>query len=195
MIEGTITFIEQSLNAYLQAKMNFKEERVISSNLIEQDGSLAVRDNNRVVISLVDLDQESSLKNSNRFEVRREDGSTKTTFPAVNLNLYIMFSCYFTSSNYKEGLKYLSNIILFFQGRPIFDHKNYPELAKHDIEKLSFEMYHPDYQARNNLWTILGLKYLPSVIYKVKMLTLRDQLLQQELPMITKLEQTLKSGK
>lgn len=192
MIEGTISFIEEQLNAYLQNKMGFKEERVISSNLVEQDGSIAIRNDNRVVISLVDLDQESTLKNSNRFEMA-PDGSTRQILPAVHLNLLIMFSCFFNSANYKEGLKYLSNIILFFQGRPVFTNNSHPQLNKYGIEKISFEMYHPDYQARNNLWTILGLKYLPSVIYKVKVLTFRDKMLKEELPAITVLEQTQKS--
>jgi len=188
MIEGTISFIEEHLNAYLQDKMNFKEERVISSNLVEQDGSIAIRDDNRVVISLVDLDQEASLKNSNRMEIS-SDGSARSVLPSVNLNLYIMFSCFFTSDNYKEGLKYLSHIILFFQGRPLFTSQSYPQLKKYGIEKLSFEIYHPDYQARNNLWTILGIKYLPSVIYKIKMLSFSERILKEDLPAISKLDQ------
>lgn len=188
MIEGTISFIEETLNAYLQNKMNFKEERVISSNLVEQDGSVAIRDDNRVVISLVDLDQEPSLKNSNRVEISPE-GSKKSIQPPINLNLYIMFSCFFTSDNYKEGLKYLSNVILFFQGRPLFSNQSYPELNKHGIKKLSFEIYHPDYQARNNMWTILGIKYLPSIIYKVKVLSFYDQLVKEDIPSITKVDQ------
>ena len=188
MIEGTISFIEESLNAYLQDKMNFREERVISSNLVEQDGSVAIRDDNRVVISLVDLDQEPALKNSGRMEIRTT-GSTKSVLPPINLNLYIMFSCFFTSDNYKEGLKYLSNIILFFQGRPLFTSQSYPQLNKYDIEKLSFEMFHPDYQVRNNMWTILGIKYLPSIIYKVKVLSFRDRLVKEDLPAISALDQ------
>jgi hypothetical protein len=184
MIEGTISFIEESLNAYLKDKLKFKEERVISSNLVEQDGSMAIRDENRVVITLVDLDQEASLKNSNRLEAR-PGGSMKTVLPAINLNLFIMFSCFFAPSNYKEGLKYLSHIILFFQGRPLFTNTAYPQLNKYGIEKLSFEMYHPDYQARNNMWTILGIKYLPSIIYKVKMLSFSDQMVKEDLPSIS----------
>ena len=129
MIEGTVSFIEESLNAYLQNKMNFKEERVISSNLVEQDGSVAIRDDNRVVISLVDLDEEPSLKNANRMDIS-STGVKRSVLPPVNLNLYIMFSCFFTSDNYKVGLKYLSNIILFFQGRPLFTSQSYPQLIK-----------------------------------------------------------------
>ena len=188
MIEGTVSFIEESLNAYLQNKMNFKEERVISSNLVEQDGSVAIRDDNRVVISLVDLDEEPSLKNANRMDIS-STGVKRSVLPPVNLNLYIMFSCFFTSDNYKVGLKYLSNIILFFQGRPLFTSQSYPQLSKYGIEKLSFEIYHPDYQARNNMWTILGIKYLPSIIYKVKMLSRSDQLVGEELPAISVLDQ------
>jgi hypothetical protein len=188
MIEGTISFIEDSLNTYLQDKMNFKEERVISSNLVEQDGSVAIRYDNRVVISLVDLDQEPALKNSGRMEIGAT-GTSKSVLPPVNLNLFIMFSCFFTSDNYKEGLKYLSNIIRFFQGRPLFTSQSHPQLNTYGIEKLSFEIYHPDYQARNNMWTILGIKYLPSIIYKVKMLSLSDRLVKEELPAISAIDE------
>lgn len=189
MIEGTISFIEQALHTYLKDKMQYKDERVISSNLIEQDGSMAIRDGNKVVISLIDLDQESTVRNSERVQTR-PNGMKQLAFPPIRLNLYIMVSCLFPSSNYKEGLKYLSNIILFFQGRPVFTNSTYPQLNDYGIEKLSFEMYHPDYQARNNLWTILGIKYLPSVIYKVKMLTFSDDTIREELPAISTLKHT-----
>ena len=187
MIEGTISFIEQSLNAYLKNKMQYKEEKVISSNLVEQDGSIAIRDGNRVIISLIDLDQESTVRNSNRYQTK-PDGSKQAILPPIHLNLYILVSCFFPSSNYKEGLKYLSNIILFFQGRPVFNSTTYPQLNQFGIEKLSFEMYHPDFQARNNLWSKLGIKYLPSVIYKVKMLSFSDDRLKEELPAISSLK-------
>jgi hypothetical protein len=188
MIDGTISFIEETLSAYLKDKMNFKDDKVICSNLVEQDGSIAIKEENRVVITLVDLDQEASLKNSNRQEMR-PGGSMKSVFPPVNLNLFVMFSCMFASTNYKEGLKYLSHIILFYQGRPLFTNTAYPQLNKFGIEKLSFEIYHPDYQARNNMWTILGIKYLPSIIYKVKMLSFSDTLVKEDLPAITALDQ------
>lgn len=181
MIDETVKFIEKELNAYFRFRMETIEDKVLASGLVNQDGSSAVKDENKVVISLVDLQEEGVLKNTGVSHALRQGGFVKSPLP-VHLNLYLLFSSLFSTGNYTESLRYLSEVILFFQARPVFDRAGYPALQSTNIERLVFEMYHPDYQARNNLWSTLGAKYVPSVIYKVKMLTLHDMPTGQPLP-------------
>jgi len=171
MIDETVKFIEKELNNFFRLRFNVIEDRVVASAIVNQDGTVAIRDENKVIISLVDIQEEGILKNTGVQHSIRNGGFVKSPLP-VHLNLYIMFSSLFSNGNYIESLKYVSEIILFFQSRVIFDRSTYPSLQNTSIEKLVFEMYHPDYQARNNLWSTIGAKYVPSVIYKVKMLTL-----------------------
>lgn len=181
MIDGVVHFVENELNSFLKRKMSHTEERVLSSNLVNQDGSIAVKDQNRIVLTVIDLEEESSMRNS---DLGYLHGKTRTGSqpPPVYLNIYLMFSAYFSVNNYKEALRYISEVIAFFQSRRIFNHTEYPDLTNAGVQHISFEMYHPDYQTKNNLWTILGVKYMPSVIYKIRTMRIEDQRTGAELP-------------
>jgi hypothetical protein len=187
MIDETVKFIEKELNIFFRLRFNIIEDRVVASAIVNQDGSLAIRDENKVLISLVDIQEEGSLKNTGVQHSIRNGGFVKSPLP-VHLNLYLMFSSLFSNGNYIESLKYVSEVILFFQSRTVFDRSTYPSLQNTSIEKLVFEMYHPDYQARNNLWSTIGAKYIPSVIYKVKMLTIWEAEAAQVIPGIGTLD-------
>ena len=84
------------------------------------------------------------------------------------MNIYLLFSAYFTSENYVEGLKFITSVIAFFQSRQgIFTTQNTPSLNG-IIDKLNVEMVSPDLRDQSNVWSGLGAKYLPSVLYRVK---------------------------
>lgn len=181
MIDEAIKFIEKELNGFFRFRFGSIEDKAVASALVNQDGTPALREENRVVIMLVDLQEEGILKNSGIPHSLRNGGFVKSPLP-VHLNLYLLFGSSFSPGNYHESLRYLSEVIRFFQTRTVFDRSGFPALQQTAIDKLVFEMYHPDYQARNNLWSTIGAKYIPSVIYKVKMLTIREDSPGQEIP-------------
>jgi hypothetical protein len=76
------------------------------------------------------------------------------------------------TDDYVEGLKQLSYVISFFQTRNVFTHDNSPTLASLDpnIQRLTVELYSYSFEQLYNFWTVVGTKYLPSVLYKVKTL-------------------------
>ncbi|MBL0911954.1 MAG: DUF4255 domain-containing protein [Bacteroidia bacterium] len=187
MIDEAIKFIEKELNGFFRIRLNSIEDKAVASALVNQDGSPALREENKVIIMLVDLQEEGVLKNTGVQHSLRNGGFVKSPLP-VHLNLYVLFGAYFSAGNYQEALKYVSEVIRFFQVRTVFDRSGFPALQNTSIEKLVFEMYHPDYQARNNLWSTIGAKYIPSVIYKVKMLTIREESMAQEIPGISGLD-------
>ena len=189
MIDETVKFIERELNTFFKFRMETIEDKALASGIVNQDGSLAIREENKVLISLVDIQEEGILKNTGVQHSIRNGGFIKSPMP-VHLNLYILFSALFGNGNYTESLRYVSEVIRFFQSRPVFDRAAYPALQNTAIDRLVFEMYHPDYQARNNLWSTLGAKYIPSVIYKVKMLTIQDERADQALPGISTADKT-----
>lgn len=188
MIDEAVKFIEKELNTYFKLRLDTIEDKAVASAIVNQDGTPAIQDENKVIISLVDIQEEGVLKNSGVQHSIRNGGFIKSPLP-VHLNLYIMFSSLFANSNYNEALKYLSEVIFFFQSRPVFERAGSPSLPS-AIEKLVVEMYHPDYQAKNNLWSTIGAKYIPSVIYKIKMLAFHDEGQGQILPGIGTLDKT-----
>jgi hypothetical protein len=76
-------------------------------------------------------------------------------------------------------------VIEFFQGKSVFDKFNTPGLSA-NIDRLIFEFVNQDIQEMNNMWSLIGAKYLPSVVYKVRMLTFSQSMLREEVPSIVR---------
>jgi len=96
-----------------------------------------------------------------------------------------MFASYFSGSNYQEGLKFISNTISYLQGQSVFDQQNSPGLDR-NINKLVMDIENLDMNDLSNLWGILSGKYLPSVLYKVRMVTVDTNAVKDQVPAITK---------
>jgi hypothetical protein len=63
-----------------------------------------------------------------------------------------------------------------------------------NIDKLVFELLKTDYQSTNYLWNSLGAKYVPSMIYKVRMLTIDENNVRHEGSLISKTNVTTKDN-
>jgi hypothetical protein len=61
---------------------------------------------------------------------------------------------------------------------------NTPSLDKR-IDKLMFEMESLGTERLNNVWATLGAKYMPSVIYKMRMLTFDDGVIREYRPSVS----------
>jgi len=164
MVYSVLNTVGDKLNFYLKNRFSLGEDKVILSNIVNQDGSIAITESDKVVITLVNIHEEtvSSRLNSQDHLPR-----------PVNLNLFILFSSYFIDKNYPEALKFLSAVISFFQSNAVFNHSNTPDLDDR-VEKLTFEIVNQDLQNQSHLWGSLGGKYLPSILYKVRMVTIQE---------------------
>jgi len=111
--------------------------------------------------------------------------------PPVYLNLYVLFASNFSSANsgdnYLDGLNLISFVIQFFQHQNVFTPENSPAMADAGIEELIFDLRTLSFQDLNNLWGVLGAKYLPSVLYKVRLLTITEDFAQGTVPFVKKI--------
>jgi len=69
----------------------------------------------------------------------------------------------------------------------VFTPSNTPSLDP-KIEKLSVEMVNLSTEKLNNLWATLGAKYIPSVLYKLRMLSFDSADLAEYRPAIRTVE-------
>ena len=60
MIDSALFSIVNELNSSLNLKFNLNENRVVASNLLNLDGSLSIKDENRIVVSLVNIEEEKN---------------------------------------------------------------------------------------------------------------------------------------
>lgn len=186
MIDRVLDAIAKEINNFLKSKHGITDDKLIMSNLVNADGSMAVQEVDRIVMTLAGIDQERSQSNVSTYQPTAR-GSFVKKRPAVNINLYIIYSAYFTAENYEEGLKFISSVIAFFQSRGgTMSRENTPGLTE-IIDKVTMELIPLEFREISNVWSALGAKYLPSVVYRLRTLPIEHVAPSPEIPSINKI--------
>ena len=174
MINESLGFLCDELNNYLRMKLGLAptDTAVVLFNISHiADGNNA--GGNAPVanayLSLVNIEEDRIVKQQENF-VRSQNGVIYQS-PKLYLNLYVLFSV--NDTKYDEALKKLSFIIQFFQYRNVFDPINNPGLDER-IEKLVVDMCSLSFEQLNHLWGTQGGKYMPSVLYKIRQVTINE---------------------
>ena len=191
MIDITVTVIANRLNQYLRNEFDLSEDVVAVSNILEQNGTVASHIDNKVAVFLVNIEKETAAQcHQNR---NLKDARNSARYQPLHLNLYLMFAACFGGKNYPEALKFISHTIAFFQRNPIFDHHNTPELDTR-IDKLILDMENVPLKDLNSLWSVLSGKYLPSALYKVRLLTFAAQDIKATISVVQDIQYTVQGG-
>lgn len=184
MIQAAINHLATQLNAYLKRTNNLTEDIVVVSSLVESDGNVAANTNNKLVLLLTNIEKDS-VPQANATRATGFDGRALVGSRSLYLNLYVMLAANFSGSNYPEALKFISKAIAFFQMQPVFDKQSTPDLDSR-IDKLVLDIENLNIQDLSNLWGLLGGKYLPSVYYRVRMVTINPDNVIAQLPYATR---------
>lgn len=184
MIEQSLTLVCDALNEHLKLSFSRFENAVVLDNLVEGQGGSILQDQNQVVMTLTNISEESTLKNSKS----QSQSSTHTTGvnPTMYLNCFVLFSACFSGNNYNTGLKYLSEIIQYFHSNRLLHNPK----SNDDFKKLSFELVKMNLSEQSHLWSLLGSSYMPSVLYKVGLVPIIDNQIKEIRPRVKKLEET-----
>lgn len=182
MINAAITHLANQLNQQFKNNFQLLEDVVVVSNLVELDGSVAANANNKLVLTLVNIEKDSLPYRPH--QAHRGNDRLSVHSSPLYLNLYLMMSANFGAGNYAEALKTISQAISFFQQQAVFDRQNSPGLDSR-IEKLILDMENLKIPDLNNLWSLMGGRYLPSAFYKVRMITVDAGAIIGQVPMIT----------
>lgn len=175
MIDLALGVVTSQLNQGLRRAFGVREDLAVLGNIVEQDGQVGTQVDNKLVVSLVNIERESAALRS---ASRGAGGPMRAAVlpAAVPLTLSVLFAANFSGGNYAEALKFISGTIGFFQSRPVLNHQNTPELDAR-IDRLALDIANLDITELSNLWGILSGRYVPSVLYRVRMVTVDlDQL-------------------
>lgn len=183
MIYNALNITIQRLNDFLKLEYSNNGNYLELSNLFDHTGSLALLDSNKIIATLVNIERETAMGIQHQV-IQGNNNKHTAISPPVYLNLYLLFSSLYTGENYAEGLKFISSVIEFFQSNGTLNHSNTPQL-EHNIEKLTFEIVNLDFQNLSQLWGMMGGKYLPSVLYKIRMLCFDQKHIKEELHSIS----------
>lgn len=184
LINTAIAHVLGELNSYFGLQSGSSAESVVvAGSLFDLDGNINTATKNKVVLSMVNIEQDSVYKPVEAYR-RAEDGSSQRIKPQINVNLYLLFVA--NLAIYTEAMKSISNVISFFQINPSFDYADFVG-AKGPKGRMSFDLFSMTFEQQNNLWSVLGAKYMPSVVYKVGMLEIQDQQIEAEVPPVQEL--------
>lgn len=178
MIDSAIYSIIEELNDSLNMKFRLNENRVVASNLLNLDGSLSLKDENRIVVSLVNLEEEKTAT-PNGFGV-----PTSGPNHPIYLNMYVLFYSLFNEKLYEESLKFISSIIGFFQAKKVFTPNNTPGLDQ-KIDKILVEIHNTSFHEQSNILSALGAKYAPCILYKMRMVGIEESFIEYKSSRIT----------
>jgi hypothetical protein len=178
VIDQTLDFIRIQVDNYLRLKLDplTSSPFIQLANIAWHDSETAAGSNgdaSDAFISLVNIEEDRISKSQENFV--RNASTVVYKNPKIYLNLYLLFSV--NLSSYTESLKRLSCIIQFFQYRNVFTPLTSPSLPD-GVDQLIFDLCTLTYQDLNNLWGIMGSKYLPSVMYKMRLITISDEFVQ-----------------
>lgn len=174
MIHPVLKFLAEQINIYIKDQnrtdTDITDPVVILQNVSRIDDDL-LKTTNKILISLVNISEETSMKNNPDYTLVRNKQTTHKN-PPVNLNLYLMFTSLMT--NYENALIYISLVLKFFQGKFSFNLKN----SVTEVEGLPddfhiiVDLFNLGFEQLNYVWSTFGGKQHPFVCYKVRLLSM-----------------------
>ena len=185
MIFEAVNYLAEEMNEYFRSKLKVNEDKVIISGIINQDGTVAIQGENKIILTLVNLEKEI---NGFGHSPLSSGGHSVSRGTPASINLYLMFAAYFSNSNYSEALRFLSFVLAYFQSNNVFSTSGSAGLDPR-IDKLTLEMVSLTTEQLNNIWSIVGAKYMPSVVYKMRMLVFDDSMIREIRPVVSGIEQ------
>ena len=175
MIYQAVSFLAEQLNNYLKTTdgnstlaSNFTQLRNVA-HLTDDE----IKNLNNILVTLVNVSEEFTMKNNPNY-VRQGDNINYQNAPMF-LNLYVLFSSCINTS-YEKSLIYLSQIVEFFQGKNTFTKQNSPttKTGMGDF-RLHLDIYSPTFEQANYLWSTLGGKQFPYVLYRVRLVEIQRE--------------------
>ena len=173
MIENAVVLLRDELQAYINTKD--ASVAVIIDNIAMFETSNGDTPTNNIVLTLVNIEEESTLKN--QAPLRRPIGTgALIENTLVYLNLYVLFTCNYSGKDYRLALRRLSYIIQFLQSKTSFSTNSpagagVPDLENDETENVRFtlELCNLTFEQINHLWGSLGGRQMPFAMYKLSM--------------------------
>lgn len=170
MLDTALIFLKNELNTYLLTQTGLDSFNVEISKLVDEAGKYPQEIQNKICATIINIEEDRIFKSQVPDRIYT-NGQNIVLEPELKLNLYVLFAANF--QKYEEALKYISYVLTYFQTHPAFTSVEYPALDPR-IEKLTAELQSLSYEQQNQIWAFIGGKQLPSVIYKIRMVSIQS---------------------
>lgn len=157
MIDKLVKHIGEQLEEYLGPII----PRMEGTTKVSFIGKDVAGTKNRLVISLFGIERETA---GGIVPTRKSDLNSSTQkYPPLLLNLNLLFAAVYDDENYIKALKVLSATLLFLQTNTSI---------KFEDTTYTLEILSPNSQELNNIWSTMGGQYYPSVLCKLRRVTI-----------------------
>ncbi|CAG9186481.1 DUF4255 domain-containing protein [Cupriavidus pampae] len=192
MIESALGILALQLNQMFRRHVVLAEDLVVVSNLQELDGSAVPLVANKLVLFVAGIERDTSAHRL-RPSATGEHRSQVVGPEPLYLNLLILCAATFGGQNYPEALKFLSDAMAFFQANPVFNHQNAPDLDAR-IDRIMVHIENLSASEMHSLWSIHGGRYLPSVMYRARLVCLDAGATQGREPLVGQPDVAVRPG-
>lgn len=201
MIRTALEFIQKELTSFILEREFDDPAMYNATNIVDvkpvalPNGTINITEGSHITLMLAGLEEERR-EGKRPYYVQTEDKKFNKFNPPIEIDLCLLFAAH--NNHYPTALRDLSHVIAFFQSNPVFDEQKYPGLNAQItnaaqkpwqlIDRLSFRLHSLSFEQQNNLWSMMGTKYIPNVVYKVNMLTVFDNRAKEKAAAITELK-------
>jgi hypothetical protein len=187
MIAETFKFLSEELNGYLSQKLGVTtDQRLVLGNIGKVSDSDTGGTNTltgKAILSLINVEEDRITKQQDNY--LKSDTQVTYKNPPLYLNLYVLFAI--NRTDYSDSLKWLAYIVQFFQQQHVFTPTSNPNLDGR-IQKLIVDLYNLNFEQINQLWSVIGGKYLPSVVYKIRQVVIDENAIEYETGFIQEID-------
>ena len=188
MIDAALNMTVAKLNGHLSGRYGAPEDIAVLAPLTDADGKPTELSRNRLALFITNISEDSMPRRS------QPRGASIVGLAAgedpLHLDIYAMLAASYDANIYGEGLKMLSAGLMYFQSYPIMTPQNTPEMPK-GMQQLSFEISNLRVEEMGQMWGNLGGRYVPSVMFKIRTITLTSAAITAITPTIRKPRRSL----
>jgi hypothetical protein len=171
LIGAALTYLRDKVNTYLQDGETDSGQPLVVFIEGDKIDPLSIQ-SGRVNILVVNVEEERELRGANPYY----DARSQRINPDIPLTISALFIARF--NDYPTSWNYLTDVIRFFQSHPVLERADNQSQSSSNmpagIESLRCEMISLNLQQQNEVWGALKITQHPALLYKIKLITLRD---------------------
>lgn len=173
MIGKVLVCLRKRLDDYLRAQLAEPGDDPAADKVVFLDGDKMdpISFLEGAVSELViNVEEERQLRPADPFAAV-QDGRSQRKQPDLRLVLHVLFVARF--KQYDIAWEHLAKVIEYLQTNRTFERDGSPDLPA-GVDKLTFELVTQSFTEQNDVWNALRTTYLPSALYRVRLVVLRD---------------------
>jgi hypothetical protein len=154
------------------------------------DGDDFLLNKTTIVMSIVNIEEDKTLRNQSVYLTNTNDQTQISRYkqPTQHLILSLLFASYSKDlAKYLDGIDRLKNVIGYFQQNNSFYYKNddtelidydtylgKTEVQQEQYQKITMESVSLSNDQLNQMWSYLGSRYMPSMLYKLRLCMIQE---------------------